>query len=154
MRNEARRLALIKLQSMIAGRARYEAMRALAAALEEERRTAQLAARTLALLRAGGQAEIPATGEALAMRARFGAGLGRIAGDAASARGDAARHAAWQADALAAAEARAKRLAEMETAAARALETALARRDAGTPAAMARKLHDPPSAIPATSSKG
>ncbi|MFL0671389.1 MAG: hypothetical protein ACJLS3_08200 [Erythrobacter sp.] len=141
MIKEQRRLALVRLQAMMAGMARREAMRALADALDEERRRHALAQRSAALLAeaAGGRAGA-AMGDDLARRTRFAAGVARIAGDAAAARGDALRQAEWQASQLAAAEARARRLAELEIAAASALAQAQEQRAAQLGAAMARKL--------------
>lgn len=140
MHEEHRRLALVRLQAMIAAMKRREAMRALAEALDEERRRHALAERSAALLAAAGARAGPASGEELARRARFASGVARIAGDAAAAQGDALRKADWQAGQLAAAEARSRRLAELEIAAASALAAAQARGMALPSAAMARKL--------------
>ncbi len=143
MLEERRRLALVRLQTMIAAMARREAMRGLAEALDEERRRAALGQRSAALLASAGARPGPASGAELARRTRFAGGLSQIARDAAAARGDAQRQAEWQAGQLAAAEARARRLAELEIAAASALAAARERRAAPLPAAMARKLQRP-----------
>lgn len=140
MREQQRRLALVRLQAMIAGAARREAMCALAASLDEERRRSALAQRSAALLAAAAPRAGGAAGQELAARARFAGGVARIAGDAAAAHGDALRQADWQASQLATAEARARRLAELEITAVSALGEARERRDAPLPAAMARKL--------------
>ncbi len=141
MHREARRLALVQRQALIAGVARRAAMRGLAEALDEERRRAGLAARSRDLLAGAAPRPGASSGAALAARAGFARGVAQIARDALAAAGDAARQTAWQADALAAAEARVKRLREMEDAAARAFKAARARRDAAVPQPMARKLH-------------
>lgn len=141
MIKQQRRLALVRLQAMIAGMARREAMRGLADALDEERRRSALAQRSADLLASAGVRAGAATGDDLARRARFAAGVARIAGDAAAASGDALRQADWQASQLAAAEVRARRLAELEIAAANALVQAQDQRAAQLGAAMARKLH-------------
>lgn len=155
MREETRRLALVRKQTMIARLGRHTAMRALAEALDDESRTAALARRSAALLHAAShRAADSATGAALASRVGFAAGLGKIAQDAAAATGDAARQTQWQSEALAAAEARAKRLGELEDAAVRALEQAQQqRRDPATPK-LARKLHTNPAPPSADTGKG
>ena len=140
IKQQQRRLALVRLQAMIAGMARREAMRGLADALDEERRRSALAQRSADLLAQAGARAGAATGDDLARRARFAAGIARIAADAAAASGDALRQADWQASQLAAAEVRARRLAELEIAAASALVQAQEQRAAQTGAAMARKL--------------
>jgi hypothetical protein len=141
MREEARRLALVRLQGMMAGLARREAMRALSEALNEERRRSALAERSAALVAAAALRRGSTSAAALADRVRFASGIARIAGDAQAARGDALRQAEWQASTLAAAEARAKRIAEIEEAAVRVLDAAREARDTAVPAALARKLH-------------
>jgi hypothetical protein len=115
-------------------------MRGLADALEEERRRQALAARSAALLASAGARSGPASGEELARRTRFAGGVARIAQDAAAARGDALRQTEWQAGQLAAAEARVRRLAELEIAAASALAAARHHAAAPLPAARARRL--------------
>ncbi|MFN3990120.1 MAG: hypothetical protein ACK4IS_07660 [Erythrobacter sp.] len=141
MLEERRRLALVRLQAMIAGQARREAMRSLAEAIDEERRRSALAMRSAALLAASGAPAGAASGDDLVRRARFASGMAQIARDAAAARSDALRQSEWQAGRLAAAEARARRLAELEIAAASALARARDRVAAPLPTAMARKLH-------------
>ena len=140
MIEERRRLGLVRMQAMIAGLARREAMRGLAEALDEERRRSALADRAARLLAGSGARTGTALGEDIARASRFGAGIGRIARDAAEAQSDARRQAAWQARQLATAEARTRRLAELEAAAASALCKARDRHAAPLPAAMARKL--------------
>lgn len=140
MREPSRRLALLRLQAMLAGMARREAMRALAASLEEERRRSLLAERAAALLAASAPRSGASTGARLADRMRFAGGIAGVAQDAAAARGDALRQAEWQAASLAAAEARSRRIAQLETAASRALEAARSSRAAAAAPALARKL--------------
>lgn len=141
MIEEKRRLALVRMQAMVAGLARREAMRGLAEALDEERRRHALAERAAQLLASSGARTGTALGEDIARASRFATGIARIADDAAVARGDARRQTEWQASQLASAEARARRLAEIETAAETALFEARDRRTAPLAMAMARKLH-------------
>ena len=143
MREEARRLALVRLQGMMAAMARREAMRALADALDEERRRSAVARRSAALLASANPREGAASAATLAERVRFAAGVARLAGDAEAAKSDAQRQAAWQADLLAAAETRARRIAELEASALRALEAARAAR-ADAAVKLARKLQSAP----------
>lgn len=137
---EARRLALLKRQSLIAEVARKQALRALAEALEAEARGQALAARSLRLVAASAAREGETTGAALALRAAFTAGLAQLATNAGDAARDAARQREWQADALARTETRAKRLAEMSAEALRALSAAQERRAAAREVPLARKL--------------
>jgi hypothetical protein len=141
MLEEKRRLALVRLQAMMAGMARREAMRGLADAVDEERRRTVLAERSAGLLAAAGARGGASHGADVAQRLRFGGVLARVAGDAAAARGDAQRQAAWQADLLAAAEARARRIGELESAATTAFNAARERAEQRVASAMARKLH-------------
>lgn len=140
MLEQKRRLALVRLQAMMAGMARREAMRALADAVDEERRRSALAERSSGLLATAGARGGSSSGADLVQRLRFGGVLARVAGDAAAARGDAQRQAAWQADLLAAAEARARRISELESAAASAFSAARDRAEQQIGGAMARKL--------------
>lgn len=140
MLEQRRRLALLRLQAKIARMARREAMRGLAEALDEERRRSALAQRSAALLAGAGARSGAASGEELARRTRFASGIAQIARDAEAASGDAVRQAEWRADQLAAAESRARRLAELEIAAASALAAARERAAAPLAPAMARKL--------------
>ncbi len=137
---EARRLALIERQALIARVARRQALRTLAEALEAEARSHALAARSRRLVAASAPPPGPTTGAALAERAGFTAGLAQLAATAAEAAEDAARQAAWQAEALARAETRARRLAEREAEARSALEAAKARREQALALPLARKL--------------
>jgi hypothetical protein len=137
---ERRRLGLVRMQAMIAGLARREALRGLAEALDEERRRSALADRAGRLLAGSGARPGTALGEDITRASRFAAGVGRIAREAVAARNDARCEAAWQARLLATAEARSRRLAELEAAAESALCKARDRRAAPLPAAMARKL--------------
>ena len=143
MIKEQRRLALVRLQAMMASLARRDAMRALAEAIDEERRRSALAERSAALLASSGTRLGVALADELARRSCFVRGVARIADDAAAAHSDARRQTAWQADNLAAAEARARRLSELESEAAAALAAACERRAAPLTGALARKLHRP-----------
>lgn len=119
---EARRLALLERQMLIAEVARKQALRALAEGLEAEAKS----------------------GAALAARSGFTAGLAQLAVQAEAAARDAALQRAWQTDALARAETRAKRLAEMTAEARAALAAAQARREAARELPLARKLQSRP----------
>lgn len=137
---EARRLALLERQRLIAEVARKQALRGLAEALEAEARHTAIAARARALVSASTPGTGPTTGAALTGRAGFTAGLARIAVQAGEAANDAARQRAWQADTLAAAETRAKRLSEREAEARVALTAVQERREAARTVPLARKL--------------
>jgi hypothetical protein len=141
---EARRLALLRRQSLIAEVARKQAMRALAEALEAEARSSALAARSLRLVAASAPGEGPTTGAALAARARFTGSLARLAAEAGEAARDAARQRDWQAETLTRAETRARRLAEMAGEARIALAAATDRREAARAVPLARKLQSRP----------
>lgn len=138
---EARRLALLKRQSLIAEVARKQALRALAEALEAEARGQALAVRSLRLVAASAAREGATSGAALAQRAAFTAGLAQLAANAGDAARDAARQREWQSEALARTETRAKRLAEMGAEARTALAAAHERRAAAREMPLARKLH-------------
>ncbi len=140
MVREARRLALLRRQSLIAEVARKQALRALAEALEAEARGAALAQRSLRLVAASIPREGPTTGAALAQRAGFTAGLAQLAANAADSARDAARQREWQVETLARAETRAKRLGELSAEARAALSAAQDRREAARTVPMARKL--------------
>ncbi|MCM0000920.1 MAG: hypothetical protein NBV68_16190 [Erythrobacter sp.] len=137
---EARRLALLRRQSLIAEVSRKQALRSLAEALEAEARGQALAARSLRLVAASAAREGATTGAALAQRAAFTAGLAQLAANAGDAARDAVRQRDWQAEALARTETRAKRLAEMSDEALRTLAAAQERRAAGRDMPLARKL--------------
>lgn len=137
---EARRLALIERQRLIAEVARKQALRALAEALEAEARSAALAERSRRLVAASAPAPGPTSGAALQSRVAFTAGLAQLAGAARDSARDARRQRAWQADALAQAETRARRLAELAAEARSALAAARERREAARALPLARKL--------------
>lgn len=137
---EARRLALLKRQALIAEVARKQALRGLAEALEAEAKSGALAARSLRLVAASAPGRGATTGAALAARSGFTAGLAQLARQAEAAANDAALQRAWQSDALAHAETRARRLAEMTADARTALAAARARREAQREMPLARKL--------------
>lgn len=137
---EARRLALIERQVLMAKVARRQALRGLADALAAEERSALLAARSRQLATASAPQPGATSGAALAARAGFAAGLTQLAVTAAEAAGDAARQSAWASETLAAAETRAKRLAEREVEARAALDAVKAKREAAHALPLARKL--------------
>ena len=138
---EARRVALLKRQSLIAEVAKKQALRALAESLEAEARGAALAARSLRLVAASAARAGPTTGAALGQRAAFTAGLAQLAANAGDAARDAALQRQWQTESLTRAETRAKRLAEMSADARTALAAAQERREAARAMPLARKLH-------------
>ncbi len=137
---EARRVALLRRQSLIAEVARKQALRGLAEALEAEARGQALAARSRTLVAASAPGAGPTTGAALAQRSGFTAGLAQLAANAEDAARDAARQREWQAESLTRAETRASRLAEMTAEARAALAAARDRREAARELPLARKL--------------
>ena len=139
---EARRLTLLRRQSLIAEVARKQALRGLAEALEAESRSNALAERSRMLVAASGPGAGETTGAALQARGVFTAGLARIAVSAGDAARDAARQRAWQTDSLTRAETRARRLEEMTGDARKALDAALERREAARAMPLARKLQN------------
>lgn len=141
---EARRLTLLRRQSLIAEVARKQALRGLAEALEAESRSNALAERSRMLVAASGPGAGETTGAALQARGVFTAGLARIAVSAGDAARDAARQRAWQTDSLTRAETRARRLEEMTGDARKALDAALERREAARAMPLARKLQNAP----------
>lgn len=141
---EARRLTLLRRQSLIADVARKQALRGLAEALETEARSHALAERSRMLVAASAPGAGATTGAALQARGVFTAGLARIAVSAGDAARDAARQRVWQTESLTRAETRAKRLEEMTGDARKALEAALERREAARAMPLARKLHSVP----------
>lgn len=143
MTREARRLALLRRQSLIAEVARKQALRSLAEALESEARGAALAQRSRALVAASAAAAGVTSGADLQRRSVFTAGLSQLAMNAAEAAEDAARQRAWAGETLTRAETRSRRLAEMTAEARSAVAAVAARREAGHAAPLARKLHRP-----------
>ena len=141
---EARRLTLLRRQSLIAEVARKQALRGLAEALEAESRSNAWAERSRMLVAASGPGAGATTGAALQARGVFTAGLARIAVSAGDAARDAARQRAWQTDSLTRAETRARRLEEMTEDARKALDAALERREAARAMPLARKLQNAP----------
>lgn len=137
---EARRLALLRRQSLIAEVARKQALRGLAEALEAEARSHALAQRSRRLVAASAPVQGATTGAALHGRAAFTAGLAQLAVNASDAARDAARQSAWATENLTRAETRAKRLAEMTGDARIALEAVRERREAARALPLARKL--------------
>lgn len=143
---EARRLALIRRQALIAKVARRQALVSLAEALDAETRSAALAERSRQLVAASTPKLGTMAADVFAARAVFTASLVQLAGNAADAATDAARQSAWQADTLAQAETRAKRLAEREGEARAALAAVRLRRAEAEAPLLARKLHTKPQA--------
>lgn len=137
---EARRLALVRRQALIAGTARIAALRVLADSLGEERHSQALASRARALAAAGQPQAGAATAGMVAARLAHGAGLHTLAKAADEARAAAATAGVRHAGALAQAEARIKRLTELETAANAAMAQNRARQDAAAAAALARPV--------------
>jgi hypothetical protein len=125
---------------LIAEVARKQALRALAEALEAEARSGALAVRSLRLVAATAPEVSLTSGEAFAARAGFTAGLAQLSAQAEAAARDAALQRAWQAEALARAETRAKRVTEMAAEARTALAAARSRREVARDLPLARKL--------------
>jgi hypothetical protein len=138
---EARRLALIRKQAMIAGAARIAVLQRLAESYAEEREAQALASRARALGAAAQPRPGSATTVALAARLAHGAGLQRLAEAAGQSAGAATLAALRHADALRQAEARKQRLAELEAKA----RAALSRREGEAATAaqlqLARPVH-------------
>ncbi len=139
---EARRLALLQRQALLAKVARRQALRGLADALAAEERSQLIAARSRQLALASAPQPGATSGAALAARSGFTASLAQLAVTAAEAAGDAARQSAWQAETLAAAETRARRLAEREAEVRAALDAFKAKREAAHAPPLARKLQN------------
>ena len=137
---EARRLALLRRQRLIADVTRKQALRHLAEALEAEARSAAISTRSRMLMASGAPVPGETSGAAMAGRAAFTAGMAQLARNAGDAARDAARQRAWQADSLAHAEARARRLRELEAEARTALEAVQERREQARELPLARKL--------------
>ncbi len=140
---EARRLALLRRQALIAEVARKQALRGLAEAIAAEARSHALAARSRTLVTASAPAPGLTTGAALQDRAGFTAGLAQLAISARDAARDAALQSEWQADNLTLAETRAKRLAERTADARTALAAAKTRAEQARALPLARKLQSP-----------
>jgi hypothetical protein len=140
MTREARRLALLRRQSLIAEVARKQAIKGLAEAMEAEAHSQALAGRTRALVAASAPARGSTSGAALTGRADFVAGLAQLARNAHQSAEDAARQREWAAQTYADKEARARRLAELEADARAALEAVQERREAARTVPLARKL--------------
>lgn len=140
MTREARRLALLRRQSLIAEVARKQAIKGLADALEAEARSKALAERARALVAASAPAPGITSGAALAGRAGFAAGLAQLARGAAESAEDAARQRVWAAETYAHTETRARRLAELSADARAELSVVRERREAARTVPLARKL--------------
>lgn len=141
--NERRRLKLAARQLMVARIARREAMAALASAVGEELRSAQIATRSRTLASEYGARSGADTGAALRENALFLQSLGEIAARAESAHRDAADQARWQADTLAKTDTRARNLEERRKVAERAVADRKARSDEADTLGLARKLQNP-----------
>ena len=137
---ERRRVALIARQLMLARHARREAMGVLAEALSEERRSADLSARSVALASEYGAVRRVETAIDLQTNTSFAASLAQLAQQAEQARQDASDQVRWQAQALARAEHRKSALEERAKDAWRALEAVDERREQDAALAVARKL--------------
>lgn len=144
MTREARRIALLRRQSLIAEVASKQALRGLAEALEAEARHDALAERSRRLVAASQPQAGVTTGAALQARTGFTAGLSQIAVHAGDAARDAARQRAWASENLTRAETRAKRLAEMTDDARAALTAVKERAEAQRELPLARKLQSRP----------
>lgn len=112
MTREKRRLRLAQRQHLLAQVSQRTAMRSLADALAEEARSATLAQRSRDLAAAYATRKGISDGAALAQTAQFAAALGTLANTAEKARADAGLQAAWQIEALGAAQTRAQRQSE------------------------------------------
>lgn len=143
-RREARRLAVIERQALLARIGRRNALASLSAALADEDASSALASRSRGMAEDYAWSGDMREGATLAERARFASALSGIAREAERARDDAARQAEWQAQALAASEQRMKRLQEHEVTARRAVEAAREKRDMVEAGALARKLQGRP----------
>ncbi len=137
---EARDLALARRQLMLAQVARREAIAALADAVEQEGRSAELAARSAQLVNEYSARPIPHLAQALREQAAFLSSLQTIHEQAGRAHDDARDQSQWQSQALAAAQSRADRMEERTQKAHRALEQAVERRDPPAQGRVARKL--------------
>ncbi len=140
---EARRLALLERQRLIADVSRKQALRGLAEALESEARSHALAERSQRLVSVSAPGAGTTTGAALQSRAAFTAGLAQLAAHAGDSARDASRQSAWATETLAMAETRARRLAELTTEARAALVAAKERREQARGLPLARKLQTP-----------
>lgn len=144
MTREARRLALLRRQSLIAEVARKQAIKVLAEAMEAEAHCHALAERARALVAASAPGLGTTSGAALTGRAGFVAGLAQLARHAGEGAADAARQRAWAAETFAGKDARARRLADLEADARAALEAVQERREANRALPLARKLQSRP----------
>jgi hypothetical protein len=97
---------------MLAEVSQRAAMRSLADALTQERRSAELAGRSHELMRAYGGRRDAADAGALSQTARFSNALGSLAREAERSLADASAQAKWEREALARAQSRAERQAE------------------------------------------
>ncbi|MEM6475075.1 MAG: hypothetical protein AAF687_02800 [Pseudomonadota bacterium] len=139
---ERRQLRLAKMQMTLARIARREAMGALADALEEERKSDDLAQRSTDMAQGYGARRDARSGAQLRALRLMAGGLAEMARDAQRARDDARQQADWQVEALATAENKLQRMEELAGEARRKLARAEAAREASRSGggAMARKL--------------
>lgn len=140
---ERRKLKIAERQIMLARIARRETMSALAGAIDSENKSAALADRSRQLLHSYGAREDVCDGQGLREIVTITGGLAKLAGDADVARGDARNRAAQQADALAAAENRLKRLEQRAHRTRRAMMEVKAARQQDPAPQMAQKLLKP-----------
>lgn len=139
-RREARRLAIVERQTLLARIERRNALAGLSSAIAEESTSEALAARSRKM--AGEYSRRIDAREAgkLADRARFIAALSGLASEAERARADAKRQAEWRAQAFAASEQRMKRLEERGLEMRRAIMDAREARDNTEVAVLAHNL--------------
>lgn len=138
---EKRRLILAKRQVMLARMARRTAIGALAEALTEEARSAEIADRSRELLANHGQRSGADLGQTLIVHAAFAHSLHDIANKAEQSRSDASEQARWQRDALAAAETRLSLSEDKAASAAKQVDAARERRESASTGGLARNLH-------------
>ena len=141
---EARHLALVRQQLLLAQVARREAIAALADAGEQEGHSAALSMRSAQLVDEYSARPAPVLAQSLREQAAFIGSLQTIQEQADHAHDDARDQSQWQSQALAAAQSRADRMEERTQKARRALEQVIERRDPPPVAHLARKLLDNP----------
>lgn len=125
---------------MLSRIARREALTALAEALAEEARSKELSRRSRKLADGYMQLDQVSSGSALSHQVLFAGELAKLASSAEDARGDAARQAAWQSEALSVAEQRFERLSHRSSELKSEIEAAQTRQEQTEEAAMARTL--------------
>lgn len=129
MKREKRAVRVARRQALLAEVSQSAAMRALADALAEEKRSAALAQRSRTLTSAYGGRSQAGDGATLAQTARFAGALAKLAADAEAARADALAQSQWQSEALGQAQTRARRQSERLESARVAFQSAQDRRE-------------------------